>query len=587
LAWRGHGREVELIQKPGGEGDQVVEPGADGVGIDEEDLDVLGEDMLIDPSLPLGGGHLLGVEPGEARCDLGEELEEARGKLGRASVAKKDQHLGSVAKVCGDPSEEPALFGSAPRGGKGLASRDKLAGEGFGIADLEGKQIVGGAVEIGGKLDESAEETTGTLWNEAVGPDSSEKLVLKAVVLREELFGQGIVLRDRESRRDFLEGRQLDVEVVLVHQGGDRQEMAKDEVWHEAGGFADRRRRAKLAVGEGAELAGGRFLGRDKNLAKAEAGDESRAVVASELGPEGGRQSPEVGKERAGITTHQAAGEDEGGDAREVRQAVGGLGLGGAGVVELVGLVEDQEVEVAGVAAKDVLGEGIAVGWDGLVEEFSTGPALRPDGALVENFEPLKHLGVPKLREVRGRQVWRESFLQSRDLPSEPEGGSPAGLALVLDEGLESRKCSARLTEEPQRGEELAQGEERQLLLGCLGVQQSLDLAEEIVLESEKRGLGGRTGHGCLIRGEIALESRSGEEIFEERVFGIGGSEDRGQRLRQPGRSIERPAGDRPAAQTPGRIAGGGGLDRRTLRGLSRFGRRSREGPRRPDRSSS
>jgi hypothetical protein len=149
--------------------------------------------VLIDPSLPLVGRHLLGIEPGDLRCDLGEELEEPGGKLGRAGVAKEDQHLGSVAKVCGDPSEEPTLFGSARRGGKGLAHRDKLAGERLGVADLEGKLIVGGTVEIGGKLDESVEETAGALWNEAVGPDSSEKLVLKAVVLSEEPSGLGII----------------------------------------------------------------------------------------------------------------------------------------------------------------------------------------------------------------------------------------------------------------------------------------------------------------------------------------------------------------------------------------------------------
>jgi hypothetical protein len=70
----GVGREIKLVVDGGRERDQVVETRADGNRIDEEDLDALGEDVLVDPDLAPGGWDLLGVEPGDLRRDLTKEL---------------------------------------------------------------------------------------------------------------------------------------------------------------------------------------------------------------------------------------------------------------------------------------------------------------------------------------------------------------------------------------------------------------------------------------------------------------------------------------------------------------------------------
>jgi hypothetical protein len=166
---------VELVPESGREGDEVVEPRADGVGVDEEDLDAPGEDVPVDPRLPLRGGDLAGVEPGDARGDLAGDREEPLGEGRAAAVAEEDEDpLASPARLA-ELGLEPALLGCPPRRGEASPAVDELASEALGIAEAEGLEVVGRAVEVGGELDQGSEEPAGASLDEAIGLDPVEE----------------------------------------------------------------------------------------------------------------------------------------------------------------------------------------------------------------------------------------------------------------------------------------------------------------------------------------------------------------------------------------------------------------------------
>src|SRR5262249_36645505 len=161
--------------------------------------------------------------------------------------------------------------------------------------------------EIGRQLDQCPEEAAGPFLVGAVGVDAIEKSFLKPGVFAEKLVGERIV-RPLDRDRNLGQWGEIDVEIVLVDEGGDREEGAEDEGGQEARGFADRLV-ADFTIGVAASLLLlFRLLGRDEELAEAIAGDEGRPVVASEFLTEEGRESPEVGEERARVSAHEASG---------------------------------------------------------------------------------------------------------------------------------------------------------------------------------------------------------------------------------------------------------------------------------------
>src|SRR6185369_17368631 len=105
---------------------EVVEAGAHGVGIDEQDLDSLGEDVLIDPGLAPGGGDLLRVEPGDFGRDRLEKPDKPGRQSGRSGVPQKDQDLLALAEKLSDAGEEPGFLGSPPGCGESFARGDQL-----------------------------------------------------------------------------------------------------------------------------------------------------------------------------------------------------------------------------------------------------------------------------------------------------------------------------------------------------------------------------------------------------------------------------------------------------------------------------
>ena len=107
------------------------------------------------------------------------------------------------------------------------------------------RTIAGRPVEVGGQLDEGTEEAPGALRVEPVRPDARQELLLEPPVLGEELGGERIVLADLDRRRQLRSGRQVDVEVLLVHQHGGRQEVAEEERRHHPRRLADRRPRRR------------------------------------------------------------------------------------------------------------------------------------------------------------------------------------------------------------------------------------------------------------------------------------------------------------------------------------------------------
>src|SRR5262249_20226973 len=155
------------------------EAGPHGVGVDQEDFSPPPEDVLVDPGLAPCRRDLLGVEPGDVRRDLREELQEAGRKLGGAGVAEEDEDLLAPGKCPADPLDEPGLLGSLPGGGKGPAGGDQLGAQLLGIADLEEREVAGSPVEIGGELDERPQEPAGPVLVEAVGPDAGQELLLE------------------------------------------------------------------------------------------------------------------------------------------------------------------------------------------------------------------------------------------------------------------------------------------------------------------------------------------------------------------------------------------------------------------------
>ena len=149
--------------------------------------------MLVDPGLPARGGDLPGVEPGGARGDLPEEPQDPPRQGLVPGVAQEDEDALAPAEAGPDLGSEPVLLGGAPAGREDLTGGDVLSLERLGVADLEGLEVAGRPVEVGGQLDERPEQAPGAVRVEAVRPDAGEELLLEAPVLGEEVGGERVV----------------------------------------------------------------------------------------------------------------------------------------------------------------------------------------------------------------------------------------------------------------------------------------------------------------------------------------------------------------------------------------------------------
>jgi hypothetical protein len=381
-------REVHLVPEPDGEGDEVVEARADGVRVDEEDLDVAGEDVIVDPGLAPGGRDLAGVEPGGAGGDVAELAQEAARQGIGPGVAQEDERPLAAGETALDLAGEPTLLGGAPDRGEGPAGRDELAPELLGVAQLERLKVARAAVEVGGELDQGPEEPPGAIGVAAVGADTAEQVLLEPAVLVKEARRERVAGGDLDGSRPLGQGRQLAFEVLLVDEDRGRQEVAQDEGGHHPWGLADRAPVAELAVGVPAEGAIGGAVVLAQDLAVAVAVDEGGSLGAVELLAEARREGPEVGEEGARVAAHEAAGEDDRRHAGKAGEPMGGLRLRRGRVVVLVGLVKADQTEVAGVALQDPAGERVAarVG-DGLVERLAAPLSLGPGGRRVQGLE--------------------------------------------------------------------------------------------------------------------------------------------------------------------------------------------------------
>src|SRR5436305_4787089 len=321
------------------EGDEVVEPGLDGLGVRDEDAAPGLDHLRVEPVLALGRLHLVDVEEDRELSEvLLEQAQVALRKPALPGVEEKDQDVAPLVEIAADPREQPPLLRGQLARGEELPLGDDRSSDLLRILENEGGEVVRRTVEVRRQQAHGPPELAGVRAIE-IGPDLLRQAAREALLLGEHLLAEPVVLGDLDRDLNLPAGRQLSLEILLVHDESDREEVLQDEQREDARGLAhlaDLEWLALLLAVTADPIADDLALaleaGGNEDLAIAVASHERSLLGPPEGLPEAWAHRPEVGEEGARITSHQRAGEGEGRDAGDLDQPVSRLLLGTAEV---------------------------------------------------------------------------------------------------------------------------------------------------------------------------------------------------------------------------------------------------------------